>query len=47
MANVLSKRSSTSSIFSIDFLSAARRQEILAGLHQWHVPRYAPRAQIG
>jgi len=47
IANVLSKRSSLSSIFSIDFLSAARRQEILEGLREWRVPRYAPRAQIG
>jgi len=47
IANVLSKRSSLSSIFSIDFLSAARRREILEGLGEWRVPRYAPRAQIG
>jgi magnesium-transporting ATPase (P-type) len=46
IANVLSKRSSLNSIFSLDFLSTARRQEIVEGLRRWQVPRYAPRAQV-
>jgi magnesium-transporting ATPase (P-type) len=46
IANVLSKRSWKSSLFSDSFLSPQRRREMLAAIAAWRPPRYTAQVKI-
>ncbi|MGN6719117.1 MAG: cation-translocating P-type ATPase, partial [Candidatus Binatia bacterium] len=46
IANVLCKRSWRSSLFSINFLNLARRQEALEAILTWRPPHYTARVRI-
>jgi sodium/potassium-transporting ATPase subunit alpha len=46
IANVLCKRSWRSSLFSINFLNPARRQEALEAILTWRPPHYTARVRI-
>ncbi len=46
IANVLCKRSWRSSLFSINFLNPARRQEALEAIATWRPPHYTARVRI-
>jgi len=46
IANVMCKRSSTSSLFSREFLNPRFRRESLEAIARWHPPRYTARVKI-
>ena len=46
IANVLCKRSSKNSLFSVQFLQPARRKEAIARIANWRPPRYQARVSI-
>src|SRR3990172_6270326 len=46
IANVLCKRSSKSSLFSVHFLNPTHRREALEAIAKWRAPRYTTRVRI-
>jgi len=46
IANVLCKRSSKSSLFSVHFLNPTHRREALEAISKWRAPRYTTRVRI-